>query len=126
MRKLLELGLRALEPAAQQEIAAIILRQEVRDRPLDDLEPPLGQPHIGNDLGLQQGDRIAGDGIAEAGVKFFGHRRAAHDLAAFKHQDLLARPREVKSAGQAIMPAADDHGIIGRAHAAPCALGLAV
>ena len=40
----------------------------------------IGQPHVGDNPGLQQADGVAGHRIAEAGVEFLGHRRPAHDV----------------------------------------------
>jgi hypothetical protein len=42
------------------------------------------QIEIADDLRVQERDRVGGDGIAEAGVKFLGRRRAADDRAALE------------------------------------------
>ena len=39
----------------------------------------LGEPQIGDDLGIEQGHRVGGDRIAEAGMELFRHGRAADD-----------------------------------------------
>jgi hypothetical protein len=50
-----------------------------------------GQLHVGDDLGLQQADRVARHRIAETGVEFLGHGGAADDAAAFDDADLQPR-----------------------------------
>ena len=46
------------------------------------------------------------------GTDLFGHRRAAQDVASLEHDDTRAGAREVRGAGQAVMSAADDDGVV--------------
>ena len=82
----------ARAPAADLEIAPVIERQEIRDSALDDAQPVLGEPQIGDDLRVEQRDRVGGDRIAEAGMEFLRHRGAADDGDAAPARPPSARP----------------------------------
>ena len=69
------------------------------------------QIQIGDDLGLQQRDRVTGDGIAKAWMEFLGHRGAADDPAALEHGHLQPGGGEVRRAHEAVVTAADDQRI---------------
>ena len=114
-----ELRLALRDAAAQRQILAIGQRQEIADRALDHAIALLHQSHVANDLGIEQADRVAGGGIAEAGMELLRHCRAADDGPPLQDAHLVPRPRQVKGADQPIMPAADDDGVIALAHA-PC------
>ena len=76
----------------------------------------LDQLHVRNHLGLKQADGVAGDRVAETGMKFFGNSRAADDIAAFDKADLQAGAREIKGANKAVMASTDDDGVIFLGH----------
>ncbi len=59
------------------ERAAIGQRQEVLHGPLEHLQAVLDQPQVVDHLGVQQADRVARGGVAEAGVEFLGDGGAA-------------------------------------------------
>ena len=70
------------------------------------------QLHVGDHLGIEQADRIAGDGVAEARVELLGDRRAADDAAPLQHPHLVAGPRQIEGADEAVVAAADDEGVV--------------
>ena len=71
----------------------------------------LGEPQIADHLRVQQADRVAGGGVAEAGVEFLGDGRAAQDAAAFEDAHGEAGFGQVTGAGEAVVAAAHDHHI---------------
>ncbi len=44
-------------------------------------------------------------------MKLLGHRGAAQHGAALEHADAKARGREIRGAGEPVVPAADDDGV---------------
>ena len=96
--KATKLGLCRLKPATKFQIAAVFLRQEVGDWPLNHAVAMFGQSHIGNHLGLEQADGVARDAIAETGVEFLGNSSTTNHIARLDNPHLEARPRKVKSA----------------------------
>ena len=97
-------------PAGQQ-IITLQRRQEIVDPAQHDLEAVLIKPHVADHFRLEQPDRIAGGGIAEAGIEFLGHRGAAHNAARFQHRHLQPARGEIVSADQAVMPRPDDQDV---------------
>ena len=79
--------------------------------PLDDRQAVPRQVHVGDDLGVEQADRVAGDRVAEAGMELLGHRRAADDAAPLQHRDLQAGAGEIEGADEAVVAAADDDDV---------------
>ena len=114
--ELAELGLRAFEPAAELQIAAIFLRQEIADRPLDHAIAVIGEAHVGDHLGLEQADRITRDRVAEPRREFLGHGGAADDVARLDDAHLEPCAREVKGADEAVVAGADDQRVISFGH----------
>src|SRR3546814_14538307 len=57
---------------------------------------------------LEQADRVAGDRIAEAGMKLLGHRSAADDVARLDDPYLQTRLREIEGADEAVVAGTDD------------------
>ena len=45
-------------------------------------------------------------------MEFLGDRGAADDVAALEHRDLEAARREIARAGEAVVAAADDDGVV--------------
>ena len=70
------------------------------------------QVHVGDDLGIEQTDRIAGDGVAEAGIELLRDRCAADQFAAFQHQDLQSGAGQIERADQSVMTGTDQNGIV--------------
>ena len=60
---------------------------------------------------MQQSGEIRAWGHANAGKGFLDRAGAAYSRAALQHQHALARPRQVRRAGQAVMPGSDDNHI---------------
>ena len=79
--------LRPCAPRRDLEIAPVGQGQEVRQRALDQLEAVAMEVEVADDRRAQQRDRIGGDGIAEAGMKFLRRRGAADLCAALEHRD---------------------------------------
>ena len=55
------------------------------------------------------------EGIGRGAVtrrKFLGHGGPAYVRLAFQHQDMFPGAGEIGSAGQAVVPGADDNGVI--------------
>ena len=113
-----DLGFRA--PRPDLEIAPVGQGQEIRQRALDDAEPVGVKLEIADDRRVQKRDRVGGDRIAKAGVKFLGDRRAADLRPALEHRDLEAGHGEIGGGDKAVVAAADDDDV---RHQAPrCAL----
>ena len=104
-------------PRATAQLQIVVgEREEVADRPLDHAVAVIVQLHVRDHLGAQQADGVAGGGIAEAGVEFLGHRRAADHMAAFQHPHTHPRAGKVEGAGQAVVATADDQGVVMLGH----------
>ena len=106
-----KLGLGPFQSAAQFQIAAVGLGQEVGDGTLHHPQTKARQVHVLDHFRIEKADGVAGDGIAKAGVEFLGHGCAAHHAAAFDQTHLQARPGQIKGAGQPIMASADDQDV---------------
>src|SRR3546814_18622703 len=72
----------------------------------------IGELHVGDDLRLEQADRVAGDRISEAGMKLLGHRSAADDVARLDDPYLQTRFREIEGADAAVVAGPADDGVI--------------
>ena len=96
---------------AGEQIAAVGRGQKILRAAFDDAQAVIGEPQIGDDLRVEQADGVGRDRIAEPGMKFLGHRRAADHLAALDHFHAQARHREIGRAGEAVMPRADDDDV---------------
>ncbi len=96
---------------ADLEVAAILQRQEIRQPALDDAQPMGGQFEIGDDLGIEQRDRVGRDRIAEARMEFLGHRRPADDTARLEHGDTEPGLGQIGGTDQPVMTASDDDDV---------------
>jgi hypothetical protein len=96
---------------AGDEMAAVRRRQEILRAALDDAQAMLGQLEIRNHLGIEQADGVGRHRVAEARVKFLGHRGAAHHLAPLDHGHAQAGASEIGRAGKAVMARADDDDV---------------
>src|SRR5690606_2813363 len=97
--------------AAEAKTAPVGQRQEVRIRPLDHAQAVPGQVQVGDDPGIEQADRVAGGGVAEARVELLGDRGTADDAPAFQHPRLQPGRGEVRRAYQAVVTTADDQDV---------------
>src|SRR5437868_7032726 len=77
-----------------------------------DLQPVLRQLELADDLGPQQAHDIGKDREAEAREHFLAHRRAADALAPLEYKNLAPRAREIGGAGETVVAAADDDGVV--------------
>ncbi|CCE06699.1 hypothetical protein BRAS3843_180009 [Bradyrhizobium sp. STM 3843] len=96
---------------AGQEIAAVGGRQEILRPPFDDLEPALMQLEIGDDLRIEQADRVGCDRIAKARMKFLGHGGPADHLAPLHDVYAQARHGQIGGTGQAVMAGSNDDDV---------------
>ncbi len=95
------------------EISPVRERQEIRERPLDDLQAVIREPQVADHLRIEQAHRVRGGGIAETRREFLGDGRAADDRAALQHPDTEAGACQITRADQAVMTAADDDDVVG-------------
>ncbi len=93
------------------QIVARVQRQEIGHLALDDAQAVAGEVHVGDDLGIEQGDGVAGHRISEAGMEFLRHRRAADHAATLQYGDLQAGAGQIPGADEAIVAPADDNHV---------------
>jgi hypothetical protein len=74
------------------------------------------QFQLANDVRAQQADDVGEDGELEAGIDLLGDAGAADEIALFQHQHLLAGFRQVSGGHQAVVPAADNNGVVLSGH----------
>ena len=67
---------------------------------------------------MQQAHQIAEDGELEAGHDLLRHRGAADHVPALEHERLQAGASEIGAAGQPVVAAPDDDGVVALRHAA--------
>ena len=73
----------------------------------------LRQRELPDDFGTEQRDDVRGNAEPEAGEHLLGYRRPAENVAPLQHDDLQPGPREVRRGHEPVVPAADDHGVVG-------------
>ena len=119
------LPLRQPAPAGEQIILAD-RRQEIVDLSEHDLQAMFVEPHVADDLRIEQADRVARRRVAEARMEFLGHRRPADDVPRFQHGHLVAALGQVEGAGQGIVPRPDHQDVAasGRGHSGSIAARL--
>src|SRR5437764_4598838 len=78
-----------------------------------DVQAVARELELADDFRAQQTHNVGKDREAETREHFFAHRRAADALAPLEHQNLATGAREIGGTGEAIVPAADDDGIVG-------------
>ena len=111
-RELAEFARSAFFVAVHDQIAAIVQRREIGDRPQHALQPMTREIHLANDLGIQKADGITRDGIAKTGMEFIRDRSATDNTAPLQHADSVSGLRQIKRTGEPVMPTADQNGII--------------
>ena len=95
-----------------KEISAIQRGNEILRAALDDLQAVLGEAKIGDDLWIQQADRICRDRVPEPRKEFLGDRRSAHDRSPLEDLDLDTCHAEIGGAGEPVVTRTDDDDII--------------
>ena len=87
---------------------------ERRERPIErqDLEAVLRQLELADDLRPEQRDHVRRHAESKAGENLLRYRGSAEHMAPFEHDDLEARARQIGGGDQAIVPAADHHGVV--------------
>ena len=66
---------------------ALLQRQKVLHRPLDDLKTMLGESKIAYHRGLEQADGVARRRVTKARFELFGHRCAADQVPTLEYTD---------------------------------------
>jgi hypothetical protein len=113
LRELGDRPLGALRVGVAQQVAAVGEGGEgLLER--QDLVAVPGQLEVADDPGAQQRDDVGAAGELEPLVDLLGGGRAADLVTALEHQDLAAGARQVGRADQAVVPGADDHGVVDR------------
>ena len=74
--------------------------------------PCAGKIEIADDFRSEQRNRVGGDGIAEARVKFLGDGGTADDVAAFEYQTFEAGLGQIERADEPVVTGADDDGVM--------------
>jgi hypothetical protein len=97
--------------SAGEQVAGAERGKEIIDLAEHDLEAVVVEPHVPDDLGVEQADRVGGGRVAEARVEFLRHRRAADDVPALQHRHLQSLRGEIISADEAVMAGADDENV---------------
>jgi len=97
--------------AAGNQIVPVVQRKEVLRQAIDDAKAMPLQLKIGDDLGIEQRDRVGRDRIAKARMEFFRDRRAAHHVAPLDNAHFQSCRREIVGADEAVMPRADDEDV---------------
>ncbi len=97
-------------PACEQIIA--VARKEIVGLAQHDLQAVPFELHVADDLRLEQADGIARGRVAVAGKEFIRDRCAADRAGRLEHGDLHALPRQIISAGQAVVAGANDDCIV--------------
>ncbi len=98
------------------QIAAVGKRRERRRAARQHLEAVLLQFQVADDLRPQQAVDVGGRGDLEAGPDFFGDAAAADDFAAFQHQGFIALLGQIRRRDEAVVPGADDDGVVRLRH----------
>jgi hypothetical protein len=96
---------------AREQIIGPGRGQEIVDLAKYDLQAVLVQPHVPDDLGVEQADRVGRGRVAKSRMEFLGDRGAADDVAPLEKRDLETLGGEVISADEAVMACADDEDV---------------
>jgi len=107
-----DLGLRRGQAATDLEVIPVGERKKIGERALDDGQSVRREIEIADHLGIQQADRVARGRIAKARMEFFGNCGPADDAPALENRHLQPAGGEIARAGEAIVAAADDHGVV--------------
>ena len=95
---------------APQVIAAGHRRQRAVER--QQLHAVARQIEVADDLGPQQRHNVGSDGELEAGKNLFGDGGAAEHMTPLEHQHLASGARQIRRAGQAVVPAPDHDRVV--------------
>ena len=99
-------------PFGSEQVPAIRRREEVLGATLDNLQPVIVQAKVGDDLGIEQADRVGGDRVAEARMELLGDRGASHHRAALDHLDREPGHPEIGGTCQPVMARPNDDDIV--------------
>jgi hypothetical protein len=110
------------EPADLRPVVLLVAGQQQRTAVAENIERAAegnqaqampSKIEVADDFRAQQAQDVGGDGIAVARMEFLGHRGAADDRATLQHQRAQAGLAEIGGRRQAVMPGADDDGVVG-------------
>ena len=78
-----------------------------------DPEAPPGQPELPDHQGMQEADQVGAraDQVPGVGEGLLEGARPTEPLALLEHEHRAAGPGQVGGRGQAVVAAADDHGV---------------
>ena len=100
---------------APEVVAAGHRRERAVER--QNLEAVLRQLQLADDLGPEQRHDVRTDGKLEPGDDLFGDGRAADDVTPLDDEHLATRARQIRRRRQAVVPGADDDGVVLTRHA---------
>ena len=98
--------------AAHLKRAAVVERQEIGHPPFDNAQAMIGQAQIGDHPRVEQADRVGGQRIAKAWMKFLGDGGAANHRAGLQHPHVEPGAGQIGGGNQAVMAAPDDGHVI--------------
>ncbi len=82
----------------------------------NELHPVAGQIQLANDRGSKEADHVGEHREGEARKDLFAHGGSAHQVPALQNQHLVPGFGQIGGSDQAVVPGADDDGIVGVAH----------
>src|SRR2546421_9037968 len=92
----------------------VVSVREWRERALErqDVQAMARELELADDFRPEQAYHVRENGEAEARKHFLGHRGATDAFAALEHEHLAAAAREIGGAGEPVVAAADDDGVV--------------
>ena len=75
-------------------------------------EPKFSQGEVPNNLRMEQAHHVGECRRPETGRELFCNRRTANHMATLKYQCILTGLCEIRTAGQAVVAAADNYGVV--------------
>ena len=106
-----DFGLRRRDPAADFQITIAGKRKKIRERPRNNGETVMRKMQIGDDLRVEQADRIARRRISKSRMEFLGDRGATDDRTALEDAHRCPAGSEIGGADEAVVAAADDDDV---------------
>ena len=98
--------------SAAQYMFGPLGRKKVVDPAKHHLETVLVKPHVADDRGVEQPNRVARRGVAKTRMKFLGDGGAPDDVTRFQDGHLQAVPSQIEGANETIMARANDQNVV--------------